>query len=324
MNVEVSAKKKSGSNFQRFFVRGLAIVLPTVLTIGVLLWAYRFVDSQIGAPINAGLREVVIRFTDWPIASDEDYAEVFEQLPRRLQDDWVSREEQVRAAAAGSVVPQAVLRTARLVWMKDIEEAHRLARREAFERWWNSYHVGGWPVLNVIGLIIAIVLVYFIGAFLSRSIGNKLWRVGEGMIQRVPLVGRVYPAFKQVTDFVFGDGTEESFKFNRVVAVQYPRKGIWSVGLVTGNTMRTIENAAGKQCLTVFIPSSPTPFTGYVITVPVEDTLDLPVTIEDALKFAVSGGVVVPVNQLVDPGARPALVISAVQAPGTGGGVTKA
>ena len=116
----------------------------------------------------------------------------------------------------------------------------------------------------------------------------------------MPLVGRVYPAFKQITDFIFGDDSEEKLSFNRVVAVEYPRKGLWSVGMVTGNTLRTIQDAAGRDCLTVFIPSSPTPFTGYVITAPVDDTVELPITVEDALKFAVSGGVVVPPAELID------------------------
>ena len=90
--------------------------------------------------------------------------------------------------------------------------------------------------------------------------------------------------------------------FNRVVAVEYPRKGLWSVGLVTGNTMQTIQREAEGSCLTVFIPSSPTPFTGYVITVPEKDTIDLSVTIEEALRFTVSGGVIVPDAQVIPEG----------------------
>ena len=116
------------------------------------------------------------------------------------------------------------------------------------------------------------------------------------------MVGSKIPSCKQVTDFFFGDNSKERLQFSRVVAVQYPRKGIWSVGLVTGDTMRRIEQEAGGPCLTVFIPSSPTPFTGYVITVPRTDTMDLPISIEDAIKFAVSGGVVVPASQQIRPG----------------------
>jgi uncharacterized membrane protein len=84
------------------------------------------------------------------------------------------------------------------------------------------------------------------------------------------------------------------------VAVEYPRKGLWSLGLVTGSTLRSIQERAGVPCVTVFVPSAPTPFTGWVIIVPVEDTIELPISIDDALRFAVSGGVIVPPTQVVE------------------------
>ena len=68
---------------------------------------------------------------------------------------------------------------------------------------------------------------------------------------------------------------------------------------MTGDTMRTIQDHAGQDCITVFVPSSPTPFTGYVITVPKTDTIDLPVTVEQALRFTVSGGVIIPPTEVI-------------------------
>ncbi len=82
-----------------------------------------------------------------------------------------------------------------------------------------------------------------------------------------------------------------------MVAVQYPRKGIWSLGLVTGPGMRTLHQNLGGDLLTVFIPSSPTPVTGYTITVNRRDVIDLPISIDNALRFTVSGGVIMPMNQ---------------------------
>jgi hypothetical protein len=81
-----------------------------------------------------------------------------------------------------------------------------------------------------------------------------------------------------------------------VVLVQYPRKGIWTIGLHTGGAIRKIDDMIG-ECVTVFIPSSPTPFTGYTIIVPKEDVIDAPLTIDEALRFVVSGGVLVPEHQ---------------------------
>ena len=139
-------------------------------------------------------------------------------------------------------------------------------------------------------------LIYTIGAVLGSLIGNRLYRRGELLLRKLPLIRQIYPSVKQVTDLFLGDNDKES-KFSRVVAVEYPRKGLWSVGLVTGDTMRSIANQTSSECLTVFIPSSPTPFTGYVITVPKQDTIDLQITIEEALRFTISGGVIVPKTQ---------------------------
>jgi len=145
-----------------------------------------------------------------------------------------------------------------------------------------------------------VLLVGGAGALVGSVGGRRTDHGGEELIKRVPLSRRGYPAVKQITGFFFGDKTEQ-LQFSGVVAVEYPRKGLWSVGLVTGQTMKLIQERAGAECLTVFVPSSPTPFTGYVITVPVGDTIDLPITIEDALKFAVSGGVLVPPSQQIGP-----------------------
>ena len=86
-------------------------------------------------------------------------------------------------------------------------------------------------------------------------------------------------------------------EFSRVVAVEYPRKGIWSLGLVTGPGMRTVHEQLGGDLLTVFIPSSPTPVTGYTITVRRNEVIDLPMSIDDAFRFTISGGVIMPINQ---------------------------
>ena len=289
-------------NFRRFFVRGLAIVLPTVLTITLIQVAYTFVEERIGEPINAGLREVVLRFTDWPPVTAEDFAEAYESMTVRRRNviDQAVEAQAERAGRSVRELPAILRQTFRTEAMRSNNAAVLEARRIAFRDWWNNTTLLGWPILNLIGLFLAIGLIYIIGALLTRSIGKRLFRWGEYQIGRVPLIGRVYPAFKQVTDFFFGDDDgEDRLKFNRVVGVEYPRKGILSVGLVTGNTMQVLQDFAGEPCLTIFIPSSPTPFTGYVITVPVSETVELPITIEDALKFAVSGGVVVPPAQMI-------------------------
>lgn len=293
-------KRKPPSRSSRFIIRGMATLLPAVLTLWLLVFAYGFVRDKIAAPINWGVQGVVIQFTDWPIPTDEDFADVWQSeeiLTATQREVW----EDERAKFGE--INDRERRDKRLLWMKGQPEIVLGARRVQLEKKWNSIAIGEWHVLDLIGLIIAIVLFYFAGALMSNVIGRQIKARGEKLIDRVPLIRRVYPAVKQVTDFFFGD-KEEAMQFNRVVAVEYPRKGLYSVGLVTGDTMRDIELAMGEPCLTVFVPSSPTPFTGYVITVPVSDTLDLGITIEDALKFAVSGGVLVPPSQTIERASR--------------------
>ena len=300
------AKPKARSAFSKFIIRGMATLLPAVLTLWLLVIAYGFVRDKIAAPINWGIQQVVLNFTDWPIATDDDYHELFSLaqkddalvVPQRLMLEWDRVDDETRTRM-GTAYSEAMQQHTRLEWAKNQSEMVLLARRhQLVETQWKSVAIGKLYPLDLIGLLVAIVLFYFAGVLMSNIVGRRLKNQGEALVDRVPLIRRVYPAVKQITDFFFGD-SDQAIKFNRVVAVEYPRKGLWSVGLVTGDTMRDIQARVGAECLTVFIPSSPTPFTGYVITVPAADTIDLNLTIEDALKFAVSGGVLVPASQKI-------------------------
>jgi uncharacterized membrane protein len=150
--------------------------------------------------------------------------------------------------------------------------------------------------LTVAGFLIALVAVCIVGALLASVVGRTLWRMTERSIMNTPLLRRVYPYVKQITDFIL---TQEEQKklFSRVVAVEYPRKGIWSIGFVTGSGLKKVVDNVKKEFLTVLIPTSPTPFTGFVITVPKKQTIDLDMTVEEALRFIVSGGVITPAKQ---------------------------
>lgn len=277
-------------NFRHFFFRGLAIVLPTVLSFWLLLMAYNFVDGRVAEPINRGVRQLILLSGRWPTPQPRDYVVAEQRLTSDQQARWRSQRE----ALAADLGPQ---------WSDEREAAafreflDPYARRHALRRWWDSIRIGTWSVMNLIGLVVAVGLIYFVGAVLGSFIGRRMYARGEDVLQRVPLLGRVYPAIKQVTDFFVGGRDETAARFNRVVAVQYPRMGLWSVGLVTGEPMRVLAPNPDEPMLTIFVPSSPTPFTGYVITVPRRDTLELNITIEEALRFVISGGVVGPTAQ---------------------------
>lgn len=277
-------KPKPKASFRTFFFRGLGILLPTILTIWILVAVFGFMYEKIAEPINRGLREAIL-LSPWPELDPE--TPVVVEVQELTEEQRESRQNAVDKRA----------------W--DVKHTRRLKLREL----WNTARLFGYPVLDVIGLFIAAILVYMTGLILGSFFGRRLLKKLGLLVRRIPIVKQVYPYVKQVTDFLFGEEGKEKIKFNRVVAVEYPRKGLWSVGLVTGDTMQAIQDRAGTDCVTVFVPSSPTPFTGYVITVPAGDTIELDVSIDEALRFTVSGGVLVPDSQVIggppDPDALP-------------------
>jgi uncharacterized membrane protein len=272
-----SNKKKS--RVKQFFFRGLGILLPTVLTLWILVTAYKFVEEKIAQPINKGVRQAIVLFTPWPHPLSTDY----EAAEERLKDE--QPEQYAKWVALQG---------------KDPDRLEPLAKSVALERQWQYVGVGEFALFDLLGFLVAFVIIYVAGALLGSFIGRNLYRRGEELLAQIPLVKQVYPHVKQVTDFLVGGSSDPKMQFNRVVAIEYPRKGLWSIGLVTGDTMNTIQLAAKTKCISVFIPSSPTPFTGYVITIAEIEAIDLDVSIDEALKFTISGGVIVPPSEIID------------------------
>jgi uncharacterized membrane protein len=150
--------------------------------------------------------------------------------------------------------------------------------------------------LQYVGIILVFVLIYVVGRFMASFVGRSSLRTVEAGLRRVPVIRELYPQVKKVTDVFFAD---KKVEFSRVVAVQYPRKDIWSLGLVTARGMRKIRDTVGEDMLAIFIPSSPVPLTGYTIMVRKEDVIDLPLSIDEAFRFTISGGVVQPPSELL-------------------------
>ncbi len=272
------------ADFKRFFIRGLVVLLPTVLTLWIIVQAYRFVDKTIADPINDGLKAGLVQLTSvWPplqLAFDPSEKRVNEEVATRIAMRFrVDAPQKVR---------------------EDL-------RAENIQQWWDAK----W-YMHFIGLIAAIVAVYITGRLLGGFFGRRIYRKLEGAITTVPVVKQVYPYVKQIVDFLFSD--ERPQKFSRVVVVQYPRKGIWSVGFLTGNAMKSIARESG-DAVTVFIPSSPTPFTGYTIVVKRREVIEIPLTVDQAIRYAVSAGVLVPDQQLIEDAIKPALDAEEVTAP---------
>ena len=267
--MDKESSRTFGSDFKRFFGRGLGILLPSVLTLWILVKAYQFVDSAIAQPINSAVRAGVVEVADrWKPVGD-----FFEPTPKELVAESTRRTEEPESRREPATI------------RKDLIAGN-------VDGWWDRWAVA----LDWIGILIAVLAVYFAGKLLGGFLGRRVQRRVEDVITTVPIFKQVYPYVKQVVDFLFSD--DKPIKFNRVVVVEYPRKGVWSVGLVTGGTMRSIEESSG-DAVTIFIPSSPTPFTGYTVTVPRSQVRELPISIDEALRFTISGGVLVPPHEAI-------------------------
>lgn len=142
-----------------------------------------------------------------------------------------------------------------------------------------------------LGLILSFLIVLVTGFFASHFLGKKLFPSFENIFLKIPLVNRIYPTLKQIILFIL---RQEEFGFKKVVLVEYPSKGIWSLGFVTNQAFTEIDSKINDKLVCVFIPSSPGPFTGYAIFLPQREVIFLDISVQDALKIIISGGIFKP------------------------------
>ncbi|MBD1918759.1 MULTISPECIES: DUF502 domain-containing protein [Cyanophyceae] len=141
----------------------------------------------------------------------------------------------------------------------------------------------------LIGLSVPLLAILIIGLMARNIAGRWLLDVGEKVVQSIPLAGSVYKTLQQLLQTVFQDS---STRFRRAVLVEYPRRGIWAVAFVTG--AMTATATATPQMLSIFVPTTPNPTSGWYAIVPESDVVNLSISIEDAFKLILSGGIVGP------------------------------
>ena len=139
-----------------------------------------------------------------------------------------------------------------------------------------------------LGLILSLGIVLLAGVIASRFIGRKIFAFFENWYVRLPLIKSIYPAFKQLALFLFA---QKETGFKRVVLIEYPAKGIWSIGFLTNEGLQKINAVFNKEMVAVFVILSPGPFSGYVVFVPREELKFPDISVSDALKIVISGGV---------------------------------
>jgi uncharacterized membrane protein len=147
-------------------------------------------------------------------------------------------------------------------------------------------------ILNfAVGLSVPLLSILLIGLMARNIAGRWLLDFGERVLQAIPLAGQVYKTLKQLLETLLKDSNG---KFRRVILVEYPRQGIWVIAFVTGVISAEIQTQMSRPMLSVFIPTTPNPTTGWYAIVPEDEVVNLSMPIEEAFKIVVSGGIVSP------------------------------
>ena len=156
-----------------------------------------------------------------------------------------------------------------------------------------QYHLDHYLPMTIpgLGLLVLLVVLTLIGMFAAGFLGRFFIRLGEWFLSRMPLISSIYSLLKQIFETVFSSKTQA---FKKVVMLEYPRKGIWILGLVSADLKGEIERSFTEPMLNVFIPTTPNPTSGFLIFVPKKDVIELDMSVEEAIKFIVSGGLVEP------------------------------
>ncbi len=212
------------------FAKGLAALLPTLLTLFVLVWIFRWLYDVIAKPMGS----MVL----WGVNLLENVG-----------------------------APPSILK-----WIE-----------------WAS------PVL---GLILGIGFIFVIGAIVATFFGKKIVLFTEKkVLSRLPLIKIIYPYAKQFTEFFFKG--EDKLEFKAVVAVPFPTEGSYSIGFPVSHGFRHLNEVSDKKMIGVFLPTAPMAFTGFVVFVPREQVIPLPITVEEAMRTMISCGVIMPAHQAV-------------------------
>ena len=142
-----------------------------------------------------------------------------------------------------------------------------------------------------LGLVIVFIVLTFIGWSTAGLLGRLWVRISEHFLRRMPVIRSVYAAVKQIIETIL---KQQSNAFREVVLFEYPRRGSWAIGFITGQTQGEVQNLTTDDVVNVFLPTTPNPTSGYLLFIPRKDLVILQMTVEEGIKMVVSGGIVTP------------------------------
>ena len=143
-----------------------------------------------------------------------------------------------------------------------------------------------------LGVIIALIFMYLLGILVTNFLGKKIVSIGEAILRKIPLANTIYGTAKQITQSVSGASNKA---FKKAVLINYPRSGLWTIAFVTGDSI----DDNGESYYHLFVPTTPNPTSGVMVIIPQDDVIDSNLTVEEALKTIISGGMLGPkVNEI--------------------------
>tara|TARA_B100001250_G_scaffold340584_1_gene308295 strand:- start:383 stop:1003 length:621 start_codon:yes stop_codon:yes gene_type:complete len=142
-----------------------------------------------------------------------------------------------------------------------------------------------------IGIIIAIIMVLLTGLIAANYFGNRIIKAWDAFLDRIPFIRSIYSPLKKFSELVLSDQTQN---FSKVLLIEYPRKGVYSLCFQTSKELGEVQDQSGEELVCVYIPTTPNPTSGYIVLVPQNEVKELEMSVEDALKMIISLGVVVP------------------------------
>jgi uncharacterized membrane protein len=148
-------------------------------------------------------------------------------------------------------------------------------------------------VIPGVGLVVGILIVLFSGFLASHFLGKKVLPTLEKLVLRFPGSRQIYPSAKQIISFLF---SKEKTGFKKVVLVEYPSKGVWAVGFVTNEGFKEAQEKTQEELIHIFIPSPPSPWSGFLALIPKKNIKFLDMSIEDGIKLIISGGILKPIT----------------------------
>ncbi len=267
--------------FWNAVLRGLGVVVPPLLTIAIVLWLVGTIQQYVLEPVVNGVQDLLV----WGLADIRD-EQAFPFDPEARENPVLDGKEYQRLEN-GTYIPRQVYE---MVKRRRGEEPMPRTGPYIYHAYVRLAYLRPYLMIPLF-LCAFTLLLYVLGKLMAAGVGHFFGGLLERGIARLPLVRNVYSAVKQVSGFLL---SERKMAVSRVVAVEYPRKGVWAFGFVTGQGVPQIEAMVGEECISVLICTSPMPMAGFTITIPRSEAIDLGITLDQAIQFIVSCGVIIP------------------------------